>query len=61
MDEERIEFVVKVNENLAGSYNQGGIITWWLRKRTLLDGHAPLEVLDDPEQWDTILELSKIP
>lgn len=40
-------FCDRVNEALAGSYNQSGIIAWWERPRPQLDGATPAEVLAD--------------
>ncbi len=46
----RLHFLALVVEDLAGIYNEYGIRRWFDRKRTLLDGLSPSEILTD--DWD---------
>lgn len=46
----RLHFVVLVNADLAGSYNDLGIRRWWQRPRGQLDRVSPLQALTDG--WD---------
>ena len=46
----RLHFLALVVGDLAGSYNDIGIRRWFLRKRTMLDGRAPAQVLAG--DWD---------
>jgi len=41
----RLHFLALVTADLNGAYNEIGIRRWFQRKRTLLDGHAPEQVL----------------
>jgi hypothetical protein len=41
----RLHHVALIVSDLAGSYNDIGIRRWFHRKRTLLDGRAPVELL----------------
>jgi transcriptional regulator with XRE-family HTH domain len=46
----RLHFLALVVGDLAGSYNEPGIRRWFQRKRTLLDGRAPVALLK--HGWD---------
>jgi hypothetical protein len=46
----RLHFLALVAGDLAGSYNDIGVRRWFRRKRTLLDGRAPAQVLTG--EWD---------
>lgn len=46
----RLHFLALVAGDLAGSYNDTGIRRWFARKRTLLDGRAPADLLTSG--WD---------
>jgi hypothetical protein len=46
----RLHFLALVVSDLAGSYNDIGIRRWFHRKRTLLDGRAPVALLK--ANWD---------
>ena len=46
----RLHFLALVVGDLAGSYNNIGIRRWFTRKRRLLDGRAPADVLKG--EWD---------
>ena len=46
----RLHFLALVVGDLAGSYNDIGIRRWFLRKRTLLDGRSPAQLLTG--DWD---------
>jgi hypothetical protein len=46
----RVHWLALVAADLAGTYNDFGIRRWFDRKRSLLDGRAPHEVLDG--SWD---------
>jgi len=46
----RLHFLVLVVSDLAGSYNDIGIRRWFHRRRTLLDGRAPVHLLAG--DWD---------
>lgn len=46
----RLHFLALVVGDLAGSYNDIGIRRWFRRKRSLLDGRAPADVLAG--EWD---------
>ena len=46
----RLHFLALVVGDLAGSYNDIGIRRWFHRKRTLLDGRAPVALLKG--DWD---------
>jgi hypothetical protein len=41
----RLHYLALVTADLGGAYNEIGIRRWFQRKRTLLDGHAPGELL----------------
>lgn len=41
----RFNFVVKITNALAGSYNDAGIRRWFFRERAQLQGSSPLDVL----------------
>ncbi|MBI3180774.1 MAG: hypothetical protein HYZ28_01385 [Myxococcales bacterium] len=51
---ERLHFIALTTSDLVGAYNDLGVRRWFQRKRTLLDGHAPIDLLrpgwtpDDP-------------
>ena len=46
----RLHFLALVVGDLAGSYNDIGVRRWFHRKRTLLDGRAPTQLLTG--EWD---------
>src|SRR5476649_807081 len=46
----RLHFLALVVSDLAGSYNTFGVRRWFSRKRTLLDGRAPAQLLAG--EWD---------
>jgi len=46
----RLHFLALVVSDLAGSYNDIGIRRWFHRKRSLLDGRAPAQLLTG--EWD---------
>jgi hypothetical protein len=46
----RLHFLALVVSDLAGSYNDIGVRRWFQRKRTLLDGRAPVTLLKG--HWD---------
>ncbi len=46
----RLHFLATVVGDLAGAYNEIGIRRWFERRRTLLDGRAPAELLAG--EWD---------
>jgi len=46
----RLHFLALVVGDLAGSYNDIGVRRWFQRKRTLLDGRAPAQLLTG--EWD---------
>ncbi len=46
----RLHFVATVVGDLAGAYNEIGIRRWFQRRRALLDGQAPAELLGG--DWD---------
>ncbi len=46
----RLHFLALVVSDLAGSYNDIGIRRWFHRKRSLLDGRAPAQLLAG--EWD---------
>lgn len=46
----RLHFLALVVGDLAGSYNDVGIRRWFHRKRALLDGRAPAQLLSG--EWD---------
>ena len=46
----RLHFLALVVSDLAGSYNDIGMRRWFHRKRTLLDGRAPVALLKG--NWD---------
>lgn len=46
----RLHFLALVIEDIAGIYNEYGIRRWFDRKRTLLGGLSPSEILTD--DWD---------
>ena len=46
----RLHFLALVVGDLAGSYNEIGIRRWFVRKRTLLDGDSPAQLLVG--EWD---------
>ena len=42
---ERLHFLAGVVGHLRGAYNDRGVVRWFRRPRTLLDGRAPAELL----------------
>jgi hypothetical protein len=41
----RLHFLALLTGDLAGAYNDAGVRNWFLRKRALLDGKAPKDLL----------------
>ena len=46
----RLHFLTLLTSDLAGSYNDVGVRRWFARKRTLLNGRTPTQLLRD--EWD---------
>jgi hypothetical protein len=46
----RIRFLLRVTDDLAGSYDPMGMRRWWERPRTALGGHSPRAALGP--DWD---------
>lgn len=45
----RLHFLALLTGDLAGAYNDAGVRNWFLRKRALLEGRAPKDLLRD--EW----------
>ena len=45
----RLQFLSLIVEHLAGAYNDVGIRRWFERKRVLLQGRSPVEILSN--EW----------
>jgi hypothetical protein len=44
---ERLHFIALIVGDLRGAYNDVGVRRWFHRRRTTLDGRAPIELLGD--------------
>lgn len=55
----RARLVLTVMAILRRSWTPDGVLAWFFRRRSDLDGRPPIEVLSNPHEYDTILTLAR--
>lgn len=56
---ERLLTVIRLTATLRNYMTARGVVMWFHRARTALDGKAPIELLDDPSATDELIVLAK--